>query len=561
MVMTGILVAGSGVMMSLPFTVMTWPKWVLLFGHSKYRVFYEQSSPLISPLSREASIGFWRGESTVPWDEWIGPIVTWTVFMCVLFFVMFCLVIICRRHWVEHERLQFPLVQPVLEVTTGCESGFGPFWSNRLVWLGVLIPTILGLFNGLHEYFPAVPQIRFEFIFRDYVPSGSSLWWALNSYPYVRFSLYDPAVIGIGYLIPTALNFSIWFFFMVYRFVILPIAFSVGATDPLTAARAHGGGARIGLALLLLWRSRHVILRTVRRAFGMEARSAEPIDRDEPISYSTAVFGWIIGTAVIVVFSKLFLWADVWMALFWVLLVSLSALVLARIRAESGVPIASGTGDDLLPPLYRYLDGKVIGAHNGAYAGYLHTPFTYSNFGGLAPIVMEQLVMADETGTRRKSMMSAIFVALVAGVLFSWIFGLPLIYRLGGSLVELAEWRTQSALTHYEWVEGDMGASSNVPLGLFLFFGIGSGVTIFLGRMYETFLWWPFNPTGYLLATTLVTNYWIWSHFFVAWVIKTLVLRYGGGSLYKKLTPLFVAFIVGSVINNAFWAIVGLIAR
>ncbi len=49
--------------------------------------------------------------------------------------------------------------------------------------------------------------------------------------------------------------------------------------------------------------------------------------------------------------------------------------------------------------------------------------------------------------------------------------------------------------------------------------------------------------------------------FFIAWVLKTLILRYGGPTLYRRARPVFMGLILGDTINGAIWIIVGFITK
>ena len=84
--------------------------------------------------------GLPEGEK-IPWGAWAIPLFWWLSFVAVLFFVLFCIVVILRKQWVEKERLIFPLAQVPLQMVEGAEKGS-------------LIPLVaypsLRLCNGFH---------------------------------------------------------------------------------------------------------------------------------------------------------------------------------------------------------------------------------------------------------------------------------------------------------------------------------------------------------------------------------------------------------------------------
>jgi len=43
----------------------------------------------------------------VPWGAWFKPLIAWSSFVIIVYFVMMCLCVILRKQWVERERLSF----------------------------------------------------------------------------------------------------------------------------------------------------------------------------------------------------------------------------------------------------------------------------------------------------------------------------------------------------------------------------------------------------------------------------------------------------------------------
>ena len=68
---------------------------------------------------------------------------------------------------------------------------------------------------------------------------------------------------------------------------------------------------------------------------------------------------------------------------------------------------------------------------------------------------------------------------------------------------------------------------------------------------------WPFHPLGYVLCTSwTVLSYWF--PMLVAWVIKSLVVRYGGMRLYTGLRPLFLGLIFGEFTAMVIWTLINM---
>jgi hypothetical protein len=89
-----------------------------------------------------------------------------------------------------------------------------------------------------------------------------------------------------------------------------------------------------------------------------------------------------------------------------------------------------------------------------------------------------------------------------------------------------------------------------------LWMGIGGAFTLLLGLLRQRFTWWPFHPIGYAMAAT-ATSQAFWVHYFIAWLVKFAVLRYGGMRLYRNLLPLVYGLILGDVASQTLWSIGG----
>ena len=48
----------------------------------------------------------------------------------------------------------------------------------------------------------------------------------------------------------------------------------------------------------------------------------------------------------------------------------------------------------------------------------------------------------------------------------------------------------------------------------------------------------------------------VWFNVFLAWLIKKLVLRYGGASVYQGSQPFFLGLISGQALCNGIWLVI-----
>jgi hypothetical protein len=86
--------------------------------------------------------------------------------------------------------------------------------------------------------------------------------------------------------------------------------------------------------------------------------------------------------------------------------------------------------------------------------------------------------------------------------------------------------------------------------------GSGMLVVAALTALRLRFLWWPLHPIGYAVANTW-TMAWLWFPCLLMWLVKGLVLRYGGLRLYRHWMPFFLGLILGDYLAGGLWAILG----
>ena len=84
-------------------------------------------------------------------------------------------------------------------------------------------------------------------------------------------------------------------------------------------------------------------------------------------------------------------------------------------------------------------------------------------------------------------------------------------------------------------------------LDAWLFMGIGGGVMALLMWVRHHLLWWPLNPLGYAISANWKTGH-IFASALIAWLLKLVILKYGGPRLYRSLRPFFLGLILGEVV-------------
>lgn len=504
-----------------------------------------------------------KGNSTLFTREhlrgWAIPFVVWTGFILVLYFAFLCLNTLLRRHWIENERLPFPLMQIPLELTQ--ERTGGPLLRNYSFWIAFVLVCLIRSISALHRVEPSFPEPPLFGPKGQLIDIGSSFiehpW---NAIGYFRVS-FHPLIIGVTYFLPLDVSFSQWFFYLVVKAeIILAAALGYrGSSNPASAEipfnGEQGAGAFLAIALFSLWSARRHLQDVFAKAFGERPTVC---DADEPLSYATAVFG--LGACFIALVAFVALGGIPWGlgALFFALYL-LMILTVTRLRAEAGPML--NYGPDMNPHrMLVLLPGTRTWDTQGL------TAFSYLNWFDsdyrtvAMPPQLEALKMAEATHLTPRKLAGWMLVAATLATLTAFVSVVALNYHYGALSPQGDNgWRAYNGFAPFQmlhnWVRNPQPADTN-RLG---WIGVGFAATSALIQARARFFWWPFHPVGFALAQAGFSLPWVWFPTLLGWAAKALILRYGGMTLYRRAIPFFVGLILGDIVVACLWSLIGVI--
>jgi hypothetical protein len=473
---------------------------------------------------------------------WLLPVAVWMVFIALLWWTMLCLVSLVRRQWMDAERLAFPLVElPVQMVEPSAW-----LWRARLFWGGFAVAGGINLINGLHYWFPSIPEIPVKHqdmaIYLTDRPWSAVGWLPISFYPFV---------IGIAYLMPTDLAFSIWFFYLFWKAQMVASAWlGWDITPEFPYIREQGIGAYLGVGLFLLMGSRGLIQQLWRHLRDPESSSLR--DAGEALPYRTAVYGLLAGLAGLAGFFWVFGLRG-HLALLAVALYLVMALVITRIRAEFGAPVHDQhfSGPDHV--FTRLTGTQGYSARELAMVNFFYW-FNRAYRSHPMPFALEGLKLAQRAGgSLRAYWLWMLWAGLWGALLAFWAY-LHNAYRYGagaeffqGQLFgteaynRLANWLTMSQEPH----RGAQAATA-----------VGFAIAWSMMWLRTKLLAFPFHPIGFAISGSWAMNL-VWLPIAIAWLIKLLVVRYGGLPLYRRLLPFFLGLILGEAVVGMGWSLVG----
>lgn len=503
--------------------------------------------------------GYYEGNSTLyTWTHikaWILPTLAWSFFIFLLLFIMLCLNSLLRYGWTERERLTYPLIQLPLELTSGLAGGLSrsvlpPFMKNKLFWIGFLIAGTVDVINSLNLYYPWIPTILtpgFGQSFLDlqrFVPGRP--WNAIGWTP---ISWY-PFVIGIGMLMPLDFLFSAWFFYLFWKMELVvssALAWDVNPRFPYTNNQAFG--AYMAFCVFSLWLGRDYLKEIFFKILGKKS-SIE--DRYEPLPYRWSALGVLVGMGLLMIFCRAMGMSLIVAFAFFIIYFAL-AVAITRMRAEMGTPVHDlhFTGPDWT--LTELLGTRSFSAKD------LSTMSLFFWFNRAyrchpMPHQLEGFKMAERVQADYRRFFGMFLIAGAFGAFTAFWAMLHLNYHYGARAKSAMSFGAEAYNRLAGWMSNPTGPSFAAGVAIL----VGFGIAMFLEIMRARFPWWPFHPLGFAVTASWEINL-VWMPLFIAWMLKSLILRYMGLKGFRDSLPFFFGLILGQFVVGSILNIIGIL--
>lgn len=486
----------------------------------------------------------------IPWDAWLGPLAWWLSLILAIYFLSFCLVVMLRRQWMEHERLVFPVTEVPRLLVEDDGGVLPPILRSSAFWIGCAVPLIVILYNCVGYWLPGFPQLPVHDNFEVQVFRGA---------PTLLLKIYFP-VIGFVYLVSTSISFSVWFFYLLslvgtafvnwLGLTVQPDSFMYSAQ---TQLQWTSSGAFVAMVAWSLWMGRKHLAAVIRTALG---RSDGVDDRDEMMPFAWAVWGGAAASLYILGW----LWAS---GMGLVTAILLLALVMVAYIGMTRIVIQSGIHYITSPFSPQALTLAVTGTAVGP-SSLVALALSYSWCSDIQSIFMPAVAHGarlNALGREQRRMGLVIGLSVVVGFSATIWFILTICYEYGAG--NFRSWYFDPgagagglAFDQASRLISDPSGPDGDKLGLF---AIGAVFYSMLSLGHYRFYWWPLHPLGLTIATLWNLRL-IATSVFIAWGLKSVILRVGGVSAYRRLRPFFMGLIVGFFLGvgvsyaiDAFW--------
>jgi hypothetical protein len=498
------------------------PDWLVVSGQGPTLTWFYEGMP--------------PGQEDIPWGPWLPPLLWWFSFFMALFFIGACIATIMRKTWVEHEKLAFPLMRvPVDLILQDSRTSrlFPSFACNRGFQIGLVATFGLMLWNIL-AFWGAIPPIPIGSLYATSLP-------VMESAQPIRVSVNIYALC-FAFLAPVEITFSLWFFALFGTLeggalsrVGLEYSGSPVGVNAVVKAQFFGGF--IAFALWHLWTARRQIREAARQAL-----AGDRAPDTELMSYRTAVFGLLGGLVYLVAW----LWSaglEAWVIPVFLAFLFILYIGMTRIIAQTGLAFLD------LPVNAHHFTILFLGT------GHL-SPQSLTTLGlasayarnwrgmGFGAVAQSDKLLSD-LGQLKRGLLWLMALTFLVSMLTSTLYTIYIGYTTIGAY----NFGTRDAFggineSYYDDIVRWIRNPEQFKPPEFIFMTIGGGMMLLMTMLTRRFPGWPLAPVGFTVAFADVTRLLMFS-LFLAWLIKTLLIRLGGVSVYHKAQPVAWGVLVG----------------
>ncbi|MCS7181114.1 MAG: hypothetical protein NZ891_07185, partial [bacterium] len=479
----------------------------------------------------------------IPWSQWITPLFHWYSFIIIFYLLTIFLIIMLSKQWIEKERLIYPLTELPSEMVNQEK----PIYKNKLFYIGLLIPFIFYSLNGISKLFP---------VFKAPLLSK---WVPIFRYSTALVLSVRFEVIGLAFLMPKDVLLSVWLFaflFILETGFFKMTGYSMGQilpySDPACQEVAFQSfGALIVLSLSCIWIAR----RHLKEIFLISTGKIRTLDEDH-ILYKISFWGFII-CFIFVVWWISRLGLKFIVSLYFVIITILIFLGLTRIISQAGLAYYRAP---IIPSAVTfYTFGSQFIGNKGLVSLGLSFPWAADVRTLVMASTSNGLKLANTFKLNLKKLLLAIFLSIIFTLLSSTIMVLILAYKFGG--INLSSWQFGHATSFMaEYIKGIMQDPITFGKKQFLFSLIGAFLMLLILFARSRIPGWFLSPIGLAIGIPHPVFH-TWFSVFIAWLAKTLIMKYGGTKVYNQAKIFFLGMVCGSFIISGLWIVISWITE
>jgi hypothetical protein len=509
----------------------------------------------------------------VPWFAWTRTLAFWVPLGLSITLGLLGLAVVFHKQWAQHEQLPYPIQTFTHALLPEPGQVFGAVFRSRLFWIGAGLVFTIQFNNYLCKWLPQILiPVRTHLDFTALAPLFPNLtrgggWLLLR--PTLIFS-----VIGLAYFLASDISFSMGVMPFVFCTVVgilanYGVALQLGHHMSVKPESYLFCGGYFGILLMLLYSGRHYYWNTLKRSVCL--KTTETID--DHVVWCMRLF--LIGTTLFV--AQLIVAGLDWqLALLYTPIALMVWVVVSRTIAETG---AFHIGTQIFPCaiLWGLFGSAALGPHTLVIMFLVSSVILIAPGWAPMPFIAQSLKLVDMTGETVARITRWAAITIVLCTLICIPVTLYWQYDVGGMQTSMGwprmastfvfenmvlikqQLTAQGTLEMSEGLRGWQRFAHMAPnWSCVVAFLVAMSVALAFGICRLRFAWWPLHPVVFVFIggyqACLMSG-----AFFIGWLIKTLVSKYGGGRLYNNLKPLMIGIIAGDVAASLIPMLVGII--
>jgi len=495
----------------------------------------------------------------LPWGAWGPALLHWLpLFICLgIALVGFALVL--HRQWAHHEQLAYPLaavLSSLFERAPG--RAIADLFGQRLFWCGFLPVFGLHLYNLIELWMPEIwPRVQmiyylnWDALYRLIPTTKHTGFYAVHEIKIFFF------LIGITYFLPSSIGFSLGIAQILLLGISTQIYLSTGSPLSAPQLEMQRSGAYLGYAAVLAFTGRHYYWSVLCAAIGRR-RGAVPAEQ----AWAARIL--IAGAAG---FYGLLILGDLdWVpaALFTGLLFTLF-MVVTRLVCETGIPIVQA-GWQPAGLLQTAIGPAALGLKPLVVLQWLSSIFANDTRENALAYMATALKTADDARLKLRTFGVLLLCAVALTLVAAGTARLWSLYNFGATQdAKLFNTDSTKNLDSAARAYGELDAGQRDEAGqahglakiaLFDFSSpnlpwVGWGIlaVLVLAALRLRFMGWPLHPVLLMVWGSEAFKNLAYC-FLIGWLVKTAVVRFGGGKVYQDLKPLFLGIVLADVVAS-----------
>lgn len=497
----------------------------------------------------------WLNIGDVPYWGWTNMIY-WGPLILVVSFMMLAMLMLVHKQWIKNEKLSYPLatIAESLLYQSDAKKHFADIFRNRLFWAGFIFVMFIHLYNYAAAWYPdyihRIPLSWYLDGLNNIFPTISKTgMWTLHNI-HIWFMIF-----GIAYFLSSSLSMTIGMNAVFYCILASQIYYVTGSAPTEININVMRSGAYLAFAVALIFLGRHFYGPIMLRAFLIKKGD----DEDKDAVFAARLFVLCFMTMICIL---CFMGFDVLNSIIFTFVSVVGFLVFTRIICESGIPFMQ-TGWTPVAVLTRLFGGASIGPSNLMLNGILSGILCRDPRQILMPYMANSAKIGEDTGLKRKNFFRIMAICIVLAFAIAFFANLWEYYSFGVQFqwCQKYGWNecTRDAVTAISklHINGQYEAASTAgfwdSLSLISFdkevwsyFLAGFLLVLLMSFLRIRFLWWPVHGLLFCIWRTWPGNM-IWSSFLLGWIVRMLIVKFGGERNYIKLKPLFIGLIFGEI--------------